>query len=78
MNASQHSTRFSRTIYRDFALFALAAVSVGFAASLVLATAIVLIAPAPERTADETRANNTAVAYAPGNHVASLRQPAAS
>lgn len=77
MNASQQTTGFSRTIYRDFALFALAAISVGFAVSLMLATAIVLVAPetshaAPERAANGPRIDKTKVARTNPN--ASIRQ----
>ncbi len=42
MNASQGSSTFTRSVYRDFALFTLAAIGVGIAVSLALATAIVL------------------------------------
>lgn len=45
MNAAPTTTSFSRSIYRDFALFALAAIGVGLAVSLTLATAIVLSVP---------------------------------
>jgi hypothetical protein len=67
MNASQQTSGFTRTIYRDFALFALAAISVGFAVSLILATAIVLVAPepshaAPDRAAAGPRTQKTQVA----------------
>ena len=54
MNTTQAST-FTRSVYRDFALFALAAISVGVAVSMVLATAIVLIAPDSMRTAEGPR-----------------------
>ena len=50
MNATQSDTTFNRSIYRDFALFALAAVGVGLAISLTLATAVVLTAPDGDRT----------------------------
>ena len=62
MNAAQTST-FTRSVYRDFALFALAAVSVGVAVSMVLATAIVLMAPDSMRTAEGPRIH-TQVAHA--------------
>jgi len=45
MNTPSRATPFTGTVYRDFTLFALAAVAVGLAVSLTLATAIVLAAP---------------------------------
>jgi hypothetical protein len=56
MNTMQASTTFNRSVYRDFALFALAAVGVGLAVSLTLATAVVLAAPdsAPAASTDKT------------------------
>ena len=48
MNATPDTASFNRSIYRDFAWFALAAIGVGLAASLTLATAIVLSAPHAE------------------------------
>lgn len=44
MNTTKSGTTFDRSVYRDFALFALAAVGVGLAISLTLATAVVLAA----------------------------------
>ena len=64
MNATQ-ATSFTRSVYRDFALFALAAVSVGVAVSMVLATAIVLMAPDSTRTA-EGPDSHTQMAHAAG------------
>lgn len=58
------ATTFNRSVYRDFALFALAAVSVGVAVSMVLATAIVLFAGDTTRTAEGPRSHQTAVAHA--------------
>ena len=45
MNELPNTAIFNRSIYRDFALFALAAIGVGLAVSLTLATAIVLSTP---------------------------------
>ena len=63
MNAT--SATFSRSVYRDLALFALAAIGVGIAVSLVLATLIVLTAPEPAHAALRTVGT-------------SIQQPAAS
>lgn len=80
MNASQRTTPFTSTIYRDFALFALAAVAVGIAASLTLAAAIVLVAPEPAHAAQGPRVHRTQFAQAPGADSAntSIQHPAAS
>jgi hypothetical protein len=80
MKASPGNNTFTRTVYRDFALFALAAVGVGMAASLTLATAIVLVAPSPDHAAEGPRIQKTQVAYAvqAANFPSSIRQPAAS
>lgn len=59
MNASRQtpaSASFGARVYRDFALFALAAVAIGLAVSLTLATAIVLAAPEGVATAAERKA----------------------
>lgn len=45
MSTTKSSTTFTRSVYRDFALFALTAVGVGVAIGLTLATAVVLAAP---------------------------------
>ena len=50
MNKLQNTTVFNRSMYRDFALFTLAAIGVGLAASLTLATIIVLSAPSRDTT----------------------------
>ena len=50
MNTSSNTASFNRAIYRDFAWFALAAIGVGLAVSLTLATAIVLSAPQRDTT----------------------------
>jgi hypothetical protein len=54
MPTLQQNTVFSRSVYRDFSLFALAAIGVGLAASLTLATAIVLAAPSRDSAAGTT------------------------
>jgi hypothetical protein len=69
MNASQQAKPINRSIYRDFALIALAALGVGLAFSLTLATAIVLATPNRETTVGAAR-----VAESPGLHTASLAQ----
>ena len=61
MSTPAPSTPFTRNVYRDFALFGLAAISVGIAASLTLAAAILLIAPPPSHHADGPRAFKTRV-----------------
>lgn len=63
MNASQQATQTNHSIYRDFALIALAAIGVGLAFSLTLATAIVLATPNRETTVGAAR---VAEAPAPG------------
>jgi hypothetical protein len=78
MHASQSNSSFNRTVYRDFALFALAAVGVGIAVSLALATTIVLLSPGTSHTAQGPRLHKTQVAHAQTNNAASIRQPAAS
>lgn len=50
MNTTQNTASFNRSIYRDFALFTLAAIGVGLAVSLALATAIVLSTPHRDAT----------------------------
>lgn len=45
MPTLQQPAVFNRSVYRDFSLFALAAIGVGLAVSLALATAIVLSNP---------------------------------
>ena len=52
MPALPQSAVFNRSVYRDFSLFALAAIGVGLAASLTLATAIVLTTPSRDSAAD--------------------------
>jgi hypothetical protein len=80
MNTTQPAATFTRSVYRDFALFALAAVGVGLAISLTLATAIVLAAPddaAParhERAAAGPRVQRTQFAQ---NATDSLQPPRA-
>ncbi len=72
MNTSKPAATFNRSVYRDFALFALAAVGVGLAISLTLATAVVLAAPddagtvKPERAAAGPRLQRTQVARGSG------------
>ena len=77
MNATQAAT-FNRSVYRDFALFALAAVSVGVAVSMVLATAIVLFAGDTTRTAEGPRPHQTAVAHAANASLAPTSIPHAA
>lgn len=50
MNTTSDTASFNRSIYRDFAFFTLAAIGVGLAVSLTLATAIVLSAPQHDTT----------------------------
>ena len=69
MNASQQATHINQSIYRDFALIALAAIGVGLAVSLTLATAIVLATPSREPTVNAAR-----VAESPTLHNAHLAQ----
>ena len=52
MSTLQQNAVFNRSIYRDFSLFALAAVGVGLAVSLTLATAIVLTSPSRDSVTD--------------------------
>jgi len=52
MSTLQQNAAFNRSIYRDFSLFALAAIGVGLAASLTLATAIVLVSPSRDSAVD--------------------------
>jgi len=77
MNASQRTKPFAGAIYRDFALFALAAIGVGLAVSLTLATAIVLVAPGSAHTAEGPRIHNTHFAQTSGA-AASIQHLAAS
>ncbi len=68
MNASQQATQINHSIYRDFALIALAAIGVGLAFSLTLATAIVLATPNRETTVGAARVAETpapGVAHSP-------------
>ncbi len=55
MNVAQRTPAFHHSIYRDFALIALAAFGVGLAVSLTLATAIVLATPSPKATVSDAR-----------------------
>lgn len=63
MNKSQNVTILNHSIYRDFALFALAALGVGLAVSLTLATAIVLSVPS-----HDTTIRNTPVSTSPSQN----------
>lgn len=71
MPATQQSTVFNRSVYRDFSLFALAAIGVGLAVSLTLATAIVLTSSGGDSVADSTqqaespRLSKTRIAQSP-------------
>lgn len=69
MNASQQTTAINHSIYRDFALIALAAIGVGLAVSLTLATAIVLATPNRETSVSDAR-----VAVSPHLHNTPLAQ----
>ena len=69
MNQAANTAGFHRSIYRDFALFALAAIGVGLAVSLTLATAIVLSAPNRDTTI-----SNTPVSESPHNHTTPIAQ----
>jgi len=52
MTTLQHTTTCKYSIYRDFSLFALAAIGVGLAVSLTLATAIVLTSPSRDNAVE--------------------------
>ena len=52
MSTLPQSAVFNRSVYRDFSLFALAAIGVGLAVSLMLAIAIVLVSPTRESASD--------------------------
>lgn len=69
MNASHQATAFNHSIYRDFALIALAALGVGLAVSLTLATAIVLATTNRETTVSDMR-----VVQSPRLHATRLAQ----
>jgi hypothetical protein len=69
MNASQQAAHINHSIYRDFALIALAAIGVGLVFSLTLATAIVLATPNRETTVGAAQ-----VAESPRLHTARLAQ----
>lgn len=78
MNTTKPGTTFNRSIYRDFALFALAAVGVGLAISLTLATAVVLAAPSEDSTIKERSAAGpriTRTQLATGADAMSIRHP---
>jgi hypothetical protein len=68
MHASQPSNAFNHSIYRDFALIALAALGVGIAVSLTLATAIVLTTP------NQTTISDARVMASPRFHKTRLAQ----
>ena len=72
MHASQPVTTCKHSIYRDFALIALAALGVGLAVSLTLATAIVLATPNRETTVSDARIVQSPTSPNRSHHHASI------